>query len=39
LICGENFDSPLFFHLIMNMDAVSFETAVQLAAALIDPSL
>lgn len=35
LICGENYDSSHFFHLIINMDAVSFEKAVDIAASLV----
>lgn len=36
LICGEDYDSPYFFHLTMNMDAISFEKAVEISVSLID---
>ena len=35
LICGEDYDNPHFFHLTINMDAVSFEKAVDISASLV----
>lgn len=36
LICGEDYDDPYFFHLTINMDVISLEKAVTLAASLAD---
>jgi cytidylate kinase len=35
MICGEDSDNPLLYHLTLNMDLVSFERAAELSLALL----